>query len=257
MASKPTSCWGSPDFFTTLPSGPRNPPRRRPRSPFPQASPWIRMAMSTWWTRGIIASSGSLSPSCRPAAQTPDIAIGQASFTTNGANQGGISASTLAFTSTDGAVLAAFIAFDGAGNLWVADAGNNRVLRFNASVLATGTQRGFRATCRSRSRAARFCEQRIHSAGEPLNVDDCFYYPDRNRLRRCGPPVCRGIDLHPARTHSGLGPPVRLVTGSRTDIGSRYIVDSPPPAVSPYSAGSVARRPVRHRQWDRSRGYKQ
>jgi uncharacterized protein (TIGR03437 family) len=75
-------------------------------------------------------------PFAQTGSQTPDLVIGQASFTTNGANQGGISASTLALSVT-GAVFLAYITFDASGNLWVADSGNNRVLRFNASVLGS------------------------------------------------------------------------------------------------------------------------
>lgn len=81
----------------------------------------------------------------RPFAQSgtplPDLAIGQASFATNGPNHGGISASTLAFT-TNGSALVAYIAFDLAGDLWVSDAGNNRVLRFNVKVLGSGAASG-------------------------------------------------------------------------------------------------------------------
>jgi uncharacterized protein (TIGR03437 family) len=75
-------------------------------------------------------------PFAKTGSQVPDLVIGQASFTTNGANQGGISASTLALSSAAGPLLA-YMTFDTAGNLWVSDAGNNRVLRFNASVLGT------------------------------------------------------------------------------------------------------------------------
>jgi uncharacterized protein (TIGR03437 family) len=79
----------------------------------------------------------------KPFAQTgnpaPDMVIGQADFTTNKVNSGGISASSLAFvgtnTSGNSVVLQAFITFDPAGNLWVSDAANNRVLRFNAKSL--------------------------------------------------------------------------------------------------------------------------
>ncbi len=81
----------------------------------------------------------------QPFAQTgsprPDIAIGQSSLATLTANQGGISSSSLAFTSAS-SVLEAFIAFDSSGNLWVADAGNNRVLRFNASSLGSPASSG-------------------------------------------------------------------------------------------------------------------
>ena len=69
--------------------------------------------------------------------QVPDMVIGQPGFTTRGVNEGGISGATLAINS-----LQAFLAFDAAGNLWVADPGNNRVLRFNAGVLASDAASG-------------------------------------------------------------------------------------------------------------------
>ena len=75
-------------------------------------------------------------PFAQTGSQVPDLVIGQPSFATNGVNQGGISASTLSFASSTG-VLQAFIAFDSSGNLWVADSGNNRILRFNATVLGS------------------------------------------------------------------------------------------------------------------------
>ena len=87
----------------------------------------------------------------KPFTQTgpplPDIVIGQTTFSTGSANQGGTapSASSLAFTVTSGtttAALAAYLTFDSQGNLWVADAGNNRVLRFNANVLGTQAASG-------------------------------------------------------------------------------------------------------------------
>ena len=75
-------------------------------------------------------------PFAQTGSQVPDLVIGQPSFATNGVNQGGISASTLALTSGTSPLLA-FLAFDSPGNLWVSDAGNNRVLRFNAAVLGS------------------------------------------------------------------------------------------------------------------------
>jgi uncharacterized protein (TIGR03437 family) len=74
-------------------------------------------------------------PFAQTGGQTADLVIGQASFTTNGANLGGISAATLNLTSTSGP-LVSYPAFDATGNLWVGDAGNNRILRFNATALA-------------------------------------------------------------------------------------------------------------------------
>lgn len=74
-------------------------------------------------------------PFAQTGGQTADLVIGQASFTTNGANQGGISGATLNLTTTNGP-LVSYPAFDASGNLWVGDAGNNRILRFNATALA-------------------------------------------------------------------------------------------------------------------------
>ena len=80
----------------------------------------------------------------QPFAQSgtvlPDLVIGQPGFTTIAANQGGISASTLALSvaaSSGTNTLLSYLTFDSSGNLWVADPGNNRVLRFNVKVLGS------------------------------------------------------------------------------------------------------------------------
>lgn len=77
--------------------------------------------------------------------QIPDLVIGQPTFSTNGANQGGISAATLAFSASNGSsavTFTSYLAFDVSGNLWATDPGNNRILRFNASVLGTQAMPG-------------------------------------------------------------------------------------------------------------------
>jgi len=66
-----------------------------------------------------------LAPFANPSRIEPDAVIGQPNFSNRTA--GSPSATTLNQPRT--------VAFDPAGNLWVADAGNHRVLRFSASVL--------------------------------------------------------------------------------------------------------------------------
>ena len=59
-----------------------------------------------------------------------DQVLGQADFSTRGANQGGsVTATTLALN-TNAGVLRGSMAFDSKGNLWVTDSGNHRVLRY-------------------------------------------------------------------------------------------------------------------------------
>jgi uncharacterized protein (TIGR03437 family) len=65
------------------------------------------------------------------------LVIGQKTLGTSTANLNGLSASSL-FTSASG-VGRTGIAFDPAGNLWAADSGNNRILRFSAAALAAGS----------------------------------------------------------------------------------------------------------------------
>ena len=129
---------GQPDLVTTLTEGPGHALTTGLSSPSgiavdPQGNVYV-----------LDAGNNRILRFPKPFAQTgtrlPDLVIGQSSFSTNGLNQGGISAATLALTTTSGtatAALQAFITFDSSGNLWVSDSGNNRVLRFNANVLGS------------------------------------------------------------------------------------------------------------------------
>jgi uncharacterized protein (TIGR03437 family) len=71
------------------------------------------------------------------ANEFPSLVIGQKSLGTSTANLNGLGASTLS-TSQNGAGRTG-IALDSSGNLWVADTGNNRALRFPAAALAGGS----------------------------------------------------------------------------------------------------------------------
>jgi sugar lactone lactonase YvrE len=78
----------------------------------------------------------------KPVAQQdqfPDMAIGQPNFNSRTANQGGApTEKTLALASGNN-IYRANLAFDSAGNLWVADPGNNRVLRYPSQAISQGT----------------------------------------------------------------------------------------------------------------------
>lgn len=73
----------------------------------------------------------------------PNLVIGQTSFASNTPNLGGSSptARSLAF-SNGSTTFTASLAFDGLGNLWVADPGNNRVLRFPAASIGASASNG-------------------------------------------------------------------------------------------------------------------
>ncbi len=67
------------------------------------------------------------SPFANPSQVEPEAVYGQADFSTRTANTNGVSRTSLSAPRS--------VAFDASGNLWVADTGNHRVLRFNAAIL--------------------------------------------------------------------------------------------------------------------------
>jgi uncharacterized protein (TIGR03437 family) len=82
----------------------------------------------------------------KPFAQTngnvfPDLWLGQPSLSSNTANYtGALSAQGVSF-----AGFQAYLAFDSAGNMWVSDPGNNRVLQFPASTFSCSSCGGMSA----------------------------------------------------------------------------------------------------------------
>jgi len=71
----------------------------------------------------------------------PDLWLGQPSLSSNKANYTGVlSAQGVSF-----AGFQVYMAFDSAGNLWVSDAGNNRVLQFPASTISCSSCGGMSA----------------------------------------------------------------------------------------------------------------
>ena len=71
-----------------------------------------------------------------------DLVIGQPNMFSRAANAGGLSASSLDLTDNRGAAYRTSLVFDGEGNLWFTDAGNNRVLRYPASRLGPDAEDG-------------------------------------------------------------------------------------------------------------------
>ena len=73
------------------------------------------------------------------ALLTVDLIIGQKDLNGNSANAGQTAPSANAIeVSSGGSIFRSGLAFDAQGNLWVSDAGNNRVLRFPVKVLGKG-----------------------------------------------------------------------------------------------------------------------
>jgi uncharacterized protein (TIGR03437 family) len=119
---------GQKDRFTTIPGGSGGGASTSLRSP----------------SGLVVDSSGNLyvadtgnnrvlrypKPFSSTATGFPDLIIGQSSFSVTTANTAGIGPKTLSLGSGRNG-----LAIDAAGNLWVADTANNRVLRFPASTL--------------------------------------------------------------------------------------------------------------------------
>ena len=132
---------GQPDLVTTFQQGPSANSARTTGLSIPEG-----ITMDASGNLYVIdAGNNRILRFPKPFAQAstvfPDLVIGQPDFTTGAPNQGGLSASSLSFA-VSGSVVTAALAFDPAGNLWVTDAGNNRILRFNVSVLGAQPKSG-------------------------------------------------------------------------------------------------------------------
>jgi uncharacterized protein (TIGR03437 family) len=125
---------GQADFATTFPSGPESGRQTGMTEP-------VGLAVDASGNLYVVdAGNNRVLRFPQPFTQTsilPDMVIGQKDFTTATPNLGGIGPNTLVTNPGSGA-LTAYLVFDSSNDLWVADAGNNRVLRFNASALSTG-----------------------------------------------------------------------------------------------------------------------
>ncbi len=132
---------GQVDFVTTLPQGPAFTTRTTG-----VAGP-EGMAVDASGNLYVVDAGNNRvlrfpQPFNQSATVFPDLVIGQPDFTTGAANKGGLSATSLAFSNATSGTLPASIAFDPSGNLWVADSGNSRILRYNVSALGSSSPSG-------------------------------------------------------------------------------------------------------------------
>jgi len=158
-----------------------------------------------------------------------DIVIGQMRFSDRAANQGSTTPtertiSTNPNNSTNcSACLYSTMAFDGSGNLWLTDPGNNRVLRYPASVVTSSakdsgppadlvlgmndfTTRPTTDNIAPNTAAGRADKTRIR-AGDALAFDpdgNLFFADDLNRVLVYRPPF---VNNKPAERIMGLAPP--------------------------------------------------
>ena len=149
----------------------------------------------------------------KPFSQTgqfpvPNLAIGQLTLTTHGANypSGSVNPQGL-YLASGSTVLASNLAFDSSGNLWVIDTGNVRILRFSASDLA-GTGGGLAAdlelgqldlastqTALSSSSAGSYYKlnQFISPAALAFDPSGNLFVGDLNRVLVFAPPFSSGM----------------------------------------------------------------
>jgi sugar lactone lactonase YvrE len=177
----------------------------------------------------------------RPTAQPDeiklaDMVIGQSSFTTRTPNTGGLSERSLALN-VGSNIFQATPVFDSQGNLWMNDAGNNRILRYPASALGEGASNGPAATLvlgqpdfRSNASAAVTTDARVRGGKSQirwpgivaLDQGGRLYVPDQlNRVLVYTPPFTNGKD---AARIIGLVP--APAQGQQ-----------PPPGINEYSVG--------------------
>ncbi len=127
---------GQPDFFSTVPYGPGTTFSTGLNFP---------TGLAVYKSDLYVVDSGNnrVLRYPKPFSQTgqvfPDLYVGQPSLNSRVPDQpNGLVSAQGIYTASSTQVLVANIAFDNAGNLWMTDPGNRRVLRFPAAAIAKG-----------------------------------------------------------------------------------------------------------------------
>ncbi len=129
---------GQSDFFTTWPEGPATAPRAPGAGTPMQSGLTSPTGLAVYKSDLYVADMGNNRVLRFPipfsnSVQYPNLVVGQPSFSSASANYGGqVSAQGISLSSA----ASAGIAFDGSGDLWIADPGNRRVLEFAAADIA-------------------------------------------------------------------------------------------------------------------------
>lgn len=140
--SKADFVMGQNDFFSTAPLGPGTSSSVGMRAP-------TGMAVDRRGNLYVLDSGNNRIlrykrvTDQQPDFIQPDMVIGQTSFTANNPNQGNANPTAKSLLLASGStVLTGALAFDSAGNLWVTDSGNDRVVRYPASALGDSVPNG-------------------------------------------------------------------------------------------------------------------
>ncbi len=159
----------------------------------------------------------------------PDILIGQTGLSGSAPNQGGQPSSSTLALSTSGATYVAGLAFDSAGDLWVSDPLNNRVLRFPKSVLQPNA---FGVAADMVLGQPNFTKNSAPSTSDPTQKGVLFapsglafdptgrlYVADGlNRVVVFAPPTASGVAA--IRVMGAFVPPPQTITVNATQLGN-------------------------------------
>ncbi|MCU1258025.1 MAG: hypothetical protein JWO80_910, partial [Bryobacterales bacterium] len=167
--------------------------------------------------------------------KSPDLVLGQSGFAANTANPSGVLATSLSLGGSTGFPTLVGMAFDGAGNLWVSDPGNNRVLRYNVSVLSGAPQNGAAADLvLGQSTFTTNAAVGAQTAKNGLNAPAGLAFDSTGRLYVVD--ALKRVLVYTAP--STLGPAARILGVAPTSSGNPPPSDPNAPTSTPLPAGA-------------------